>query len=523
MTQPKPRKTLLRFFTAIGILAALYFAGAIHFYLSKPNITRDYYAEHNAANAALSDAEKAWPVYHDAQALWHTLAGPIYAQVGQLYNEFEDRQHKLEADDPHYDRVPSPFINPDNQFDIPADHPLHADALAALEAFQPTLDEIRQAAARPAMGIPITDRWRNDREWTPGEALDPSPDLSRRPLLLEVSMRKHMPIGYLLGVFRFDSTAAISNEDPDRLIDNTRAMIHIARQMHTEQTLLDQLIVGRFLTTAAEIVDKALTSTDPLFSQDQLQTLQTLLWSDAVDQSRLDLTHERRVADELIERTYSGRPGTKGSITIDGINLLGASEGDAPTPRVLLAAMWPTRHLFANRPQVERSLTEGFEAAERVHNDGPASYPQFLGMLAEIEDRHINRGPVTIPLLIAPLGRAALTAHHTRTHLRATATRLALERHKLTNGHYPETLADLVPTYLQELPQDPFNPGHPLNYLLRDNQPILYSVGSNGIDNHATPAPPNTNPADLHARFANPNGPSPTAPTADWILSPAQN
>lgn len=516
----RPCKTLRRFFAALGILAALYFAGAVHFYHSKPTITRDYYAEHNAANAALSDAEKAWPVYHDAEARWYTLAGPVNAQVRQLYKEFENQQRELEANDPLYDRTESPFTTPDNPFDIPADHPLHADALAALEAFQPTLDEIRQAATRPAMGIPLTDRWSNGREWNPGEALDPSPDLSSRPLLLGISVRKVTPIGLLRSIFRFDNAVAINNADPDRVIENTRALIHIARQMHTEQTTLEQLIAGLILTAAADTIDRILQRPGPFFSQDQLQSLQSLLWYDAVAESRMNFTHDRRVADELIERTYSGRPGTNGSITIDGINLLAASEGDAGVPRVLLAAKWPTRHRYANRSQVERSFSEGFEAAERVLEDGPASYPQFRWALAEIEDRELSRQPLIASIIIAPLGRATMTVHTTRTQLQATATRLALERYKLTNNHYPDTLTALVPTYLPQLAPDPFNPGHPLHYLLRDNQPILYSVGANGVDNHATPAPPNTNPADLHARFANPNAPSPTAPEADWILSP---
>lgn len=518
----QPRRILRATTLATLIATAAYIAGAVQFYLSKPNITRDYFAEHNAANAALSEDEKAWPVYHDAQARWYALAGPINARVGQLQNEFADQQRQLETDDPHYDRIESPFTNPENPFGIPADHPLHADALAALEAFQPTLAEIRQAAFRKSLGIPLTNRWFQDQPWTPGAALEPTPDLSNRPLLLGFAVQKIAPVGFLRSVFQFDNAVAATESDPVRVIDNTHALIHIARQMHTEQTLIDQLIASRFLITATDSIDKILDGPHQLFSQDQLHTLQNLLWSDGVRESRINFAHDRSVADELIERAYPGQPGTKGSITIDGINLLATYKGDAPIPRVFLAAMWPTRYRLATRSDLERNFADGFQAAELLSKEGPRVYPIFLKTLAEIEDRELTRAPSIASILIAPLGRSALTVHLTRTRLHATATRLALERHKLAEGHYPDTLEQLVPTYLPQLPADPFNPGHPIKYLLRDNHPILYSIGANGIDNQATPAPRNVDAANLEARFANPTGPSPTAPQADWILSPPQ-
>jgi hypothetical protein len=70
----------------------------------------------------------------------------------------------------------------------------------------------------------------------------------------------------------------------------------------------------------------------------------------------------------------------------------------------------------------------------------------------------------------------------------------ALERHRAATGAYPETLDSLAPSFLPEIPPDPWS-GKPWGYLLRapDAHPadprgfILYSVGEDGQDDGGTP------------------------------------
>jgi hypothetical protein len=59
----------------------------------------------------------------------------------------------------------------------------------------------------------------------------------------------------------------------------------------------------------------------------------------------------------------------------------------------------------------------------------------------------------------------------------------ALERFRLANGHFPETLNALVPHCIKELPHDIMD-GQPLRYRRTEaGQFVLYSVGSDGVDN----------------------------------------
>jgi len=58
---------------------------------------------------------------------------------------------------------------------------------------------------------------------------------------------------------------------------------------------------------------------------------------------------------------------------------------------------------------------------------------------------------------------------------------LAAERYRLATGRFPETLDQLVPNYIPDLPQDPFD-GKPLRCKHTESHFIIYSVGENLAD-----------------------------------------
>lgn len=64
---------------------------------------------------------------------------------------------------------------------------------------------------------------------------------------------------------------------------------------------------------------------------------------------------------------------------------------------------------------------------------------------------------------------------------------IALKRHQLQHGAWPDTLTALVPEYLSAAPRDPVD-GHPLRYRRSaDGGFVLYSVGTNGTDDGGDP------------------------------------
>lgn len=72
--------------------------------------------------------------------------------------------------------------------------------------------------------------------------------------------------------------------------------------------------------------------------------------------------------------------------------------------------------------------------------------------------------------------------------LRLLVTELALRKYQLAHNEYPDTLDQLVPDILSEVPRDPYDPaGGALRYKQTDDGYILYSVSQDGIDNGGVP------------------------------------
>jgi hypothetical protein len=69
-------------------------------------------------------------------------------------------------------------------------------------------------------------------------------------------------------------------------------------------------------------------------------------------------------------------------------------------------------------------------------------------------------------------------------------TAIALKRYQLKYGKYPSDLEPLVPEFVAAVPRDPVD-GQPLRYRLnKDGTFLLYSIGSNGIDDGGVGAAP---------------------------------
>lgn len=70
-------------------------------------------------------------------------------------------------------------------------------------------------------------------------------------------------------------------------------------------------------------------------------------------------------------------------------------------------------------------------------------------------------------------------------HLRVAQTALAVERYRLEVGELPGRLDDLVPVFLDAVPQDPFD-RRPLKYVTRPRGYTVYSIGKDRTDDGGT-------------------------------------
>jgi hypothetical protein len=116
--------------------------------------------------------------------------------------------------------------------------------------------------------------------------------------------------------------------------------------------------------------------------------------------------------------------------------------------------------------------------AKRVYPGVLATNAQELPTIAGAFVHH-----TLLAALITPSARKMmLKAAAPQTAADEAATACALERYRLANGQFPESLQALVPRFMTNLPNDIFT-GEPLKYRrLEDGRFVLYSIGWNEKD-----------------------------------------
>jgi hypothetical protein len=90
-------------------------------------------------------------------------------------------------------------------------------------------------------------------------------------------------------------------------------------------------------------------------------------------------------------------------------------------------------------------------------------------------------GETFVPLLLPAATKVNDAVDRERQTFDVTTTAFALAWYQRVNGRYPDSLADLAPTFLKAVPADVFS-GKGLVYKPRADGFLLYSVGVNGTD-----------------------------------------
>jgi hypothetical protein len=93
-----------------------------------------------------------------------------------------------------------------------------------------------------------------------------------------------------------------------------------------------------------------------------------------------------------------------------------------------------------------------------------------------------NKYNLIFSVFLPALDRAMEQSYRGKAEFEATRTVVALFQYKHDRGRYPESLSELVPGYLKELPRDPYGPDI-LSYRQNGEDFLLYSWGVDFEDN----------------------------------------
>jgi hypothetical protein len=204
--------------------------------------------------------------------------------------------------------------------------------------------------------------------------------------------------------------------------------------------------------------------------------------------SRLELTD-----DQLIQLSSSLKPcmrvngllrGSAGEVCLilDGLtdSLMTSGHQDSGEIQWSRIFMVPYRILGLQ----DRDLCEYLVLTQGVLNPRVSTFQEFFeaGQLAEARCEAIPTSHLMFHLMSPGLGRlSGLYARYYAGQM-STLTALAVQRYRLKTQKLPDTLAVLVPEFLDEVTVDPFD-GKPIRYINQGKTFRVYSVGEDSQDN----------------------------------------
>jgi hypothetical protein len=131
----------------------------------------------------------------------------------------------------------------------------------------------------------------------------------------------------------------------------------------------------------------------------------------------------------------------------------------------------------------DRETIEYINIMQDYINTDELPHHKKLAVFDSIEKTvvHSKRGSMLTRMLMPAFGRIMHIETRHLAHLRTTQTALAVERYRLTEGHLPQSLENLIPAYMEFVPTDPFD-GQSLKYRTLETGFVVYSVGEDMTD-----------------------------------------
>ncbi|MFO0810886.1 MAG: hypothetical protein U0746_19835 [Gemmataceae bacterium] len=263
--------------------------------------------------------------------------------------------------------------------------------------------------------------------------------------------------------------AAVQRGDATTALRVLVATLNLGRSMRDEPTAVSQFRRTALRKSAVRDVERLLGHL--ALTEMQLQSIDRELHAELDDDLwPVAIRGELAFVDRFMTAVQSGvlRPSM--------LKRLGPIMPPPPTPADQ-AADWIVDHVGVS---VVAEHAELLETAARVVATARLTWPERWSAHRSLPSKEDPLKPELVRLLTPNcrglIGRFALDEARVRCALAA----IAIEQHRVTNGGWPKSLADLGP-----LPTDPFT-GMPLLYKQLADGVVVYSVGPDEIDDGGT-------------------------------------
>ncbi len=275
-------------------------------------------------------------------------------------------------------------------------------------------------------------------------------------------------------LLRAEALYAADAGDPAQTLKSLRAALAVADALHEEPVVISQLVRIACHGTAQEGWRQALALGE--FSDEQLVEMRDAFLA-AEDKSGLAsaLAYERSMGLAFYDDP---------NMVIEHLGVLSADNYVPGATRMLIAAGNVVGYNDEDRLDYLAHM-------DRLIALGAKPYPEMLPAMEALGDEYdagISWLPRISDSIALPLSRVGQSFARDAANLRMSAAAAAVERYRLVHGAPPDTLRDLTPTFLPDIPQDPFD-GQPLRYRRNGQGYLVYSIYSDREDDGGTTVP----------------------------------
>ena len=275
-------------------------------------------------------------------------------------------------------------------------------------------------------------------------------------------------------------------------VEDLVASLNLGRLVAQDRLLISQLvgfsIYERAMTTCLELL------ADPEAPLDRpaLEFLARVLDDPRYRPVLIDFHGEQAGLRDMIQRFYTSDGSGDGLLDLDGFVAMSSANGtQLPVPLqvgVLRSFIAPfVASAGSTRAEVEAVARRCFEVADDLQRQDVwamdwTEYDAAFTPVLVTKPGVFSRLTLFPLNLVLPALDAAISASH-QSRFRHDFVRfvVALHLHRIDHGEWPDTLQDMVPESISEIPRDPFD-GEPLRYRLVDGLPLIWSVGPDRID-----------------------------------------
>lgn len=270
--------------------------------------------------------------------------------------------------------------------------------------------------------------------------------------------------------------------DWDQFVEAIADTRGLSRACNRDPVLISHLVSVAIDSMAADVMREMIIAHD--IPEPTLEKLAAVF---ADDPSRRPLADtfeaERLFFLDMSQRTHdkSGRfiPSSAAGLSSGGI---GGGTASPPAITNVLSIAMPSKEQTESLAERVYARMKELAAMPRSQRRGDAD--SYLGI--EIPQRYI-----LISLMAPAIGKAISATDQCVQQLRATQIMIALERYRSAKGAYPERTAELVPTFLPAIPEEPYSSK---GFIYKRGAAAragytLYSVGDDDEDNNAARAP----------------------------------